>query len=67
MRYLQLGTFSPILRFHGARGRYYKKEPWVWDAKTSNIAADYLRLRHRLIPYLYDLFSNWKLQSIYLL
>ena len=53
LRYLQLSTFGPILRFHGARGRYYKKEPWVWDAKTESIAADYLRLRHRLIPYLY--------------
>ena len=53
LRYLQLSTFGPILRFHGARGRYYKKEPWLWDAKTENIAADYLRLRHRLIPYLY--------------
>ena len=53
IRYVQLGVFSPILRFHGARGRYYKKEPWVWDAKTQKIVSDYLRLRHRLIPYLY--------------
>ncbi|MBQ9018868.1 MAG: DUF5110 domain-containing protein [Bacilli bacterium] len=53
LRYIQLSTFGPILRFHSARGRYYKKEPWLWDAKTENIAAHYLRLRHRLIPYLY--------------
>ena len=53
VRYLQLSTFGPILRFHGARGPYYKKEPWVWDAQTESITADYLRLRHRLIPYLY--------------
>ena len=59
LRYVQLGTFGPILRFHGARGRYYKKEPWVWDAKTSNIAADYLRLRHRLIPYIYTEAYNY--------
>ena len=31
LRYVQLNTFGPILRFHGARGRYYKKEPWLWD------------------------------------
>ncbi len=59
VRYLQLGTFSPILRFHGARGPYYKKEPWLWDAQTENIAADYLRLRHRLIPYLYTEAYNY--------
>lgn len=59
LRYVQLGTFGPILRFHSARGRYYKKEPWVWDAKTENIVSDYLRLRHRLIPYLYTEAYNY--------
>lgn len=59
LRYVQLNTFGPILRFHGARGKYYKKEPWVWDAKTENITADYLRLRHRLIPYLYTEAYNY--------
>ena len=64
LRYIQLNTFGPILRFHGARGRYYKKEPWLWDAKTENIAADYLRLRHRLIPYLYTEAYNYTKSGI---
>lgn len=59
LRYVQLSTFGPILRFHGARGRYYKKEPWVWDAKTFSITANYLRLRHRLIPYIYTEAYNY--------
>ena len=59
LRYVQLSTFGPILRFHGARGRYYKKEPWLWDPKTQSVAADYLRLRHRLIPYLYTEAYNY--------
>ena len=59
LRYVQLSTFGPILRFHGARGKYYKKEPWVWDAKTESITADYLRLRHRLIPYIYTEAYNY--------
>jgi len=59
LRYIQLSTFGPIMRFHAARGRYYKKEPWLWDAKTENIAADYLRLRHRLIPYIYTEAYNY--------
>lgn len=59
VRYVQLSCFSPILRFHGARGPYYKKEPWLWDVKTERIAIDYLRLRHRLIPYLYTEAYNY--------
>ena len=54
MRYIQLGVYSPILRISSAPGKYYKREPWAWDAKTFKIVQDYLRLRHRLIPYLYS-------------
>ncbi len=59
IRYLELSVFSPILRFHAARGKYYKKEPWLWDPKTESIATNYLRLRHRLIPYLYTEAYNY--------
>ena len=59
IRYVQLSTFSPIMRFHSARGRYYKREPWLWDAKTKKIVGDYMRLRHRLIPYLYTEAYNY--------
>jgi len=27
--------------------------PWKWDFATSEIAKDYMQLRHRLVPYLY--------------
>ena len=54
MRYVQLGVYSPILRLASAPGKYYKREPWKWDAKTFGIVQDYLQLRHRLIPYLYS-------------
>ncbi len=53
IRSLQLGVFSPILRFHSDKGKYYKREPWRWDIKTLKIADKYLNLRHELIPYLY--------------
>lgn len=53
MRYVQLGTFSPIFRFSSAPGHYYKREPWRWDVKTCEITTDYCQLRQRLIPYLY--------------
>lgn len=53
MRFIQLGTYSPILRLSAAESHYYKREPWLWDAKTYSIVKDYLQLRHRLIPYIY--------------
>ena len=53
-RYIQLGTFSPILKLSADAGRFYKREPWRWDVRTYAIAGEYLTLRHRLIPYLYS-------------
>ena len=59
VRSIEQATFGSILRFHAPRGRYYRKEPWRWNAKTVEIASRYLRLRHRLIPYLYTLAYNY--------
>ena len=53
IRSVQLGVFSPILRFHAAGGKYYKREPWKWEKHTGKIVGRYLRLRHRLTSYLY--------------
>lgn len=54
VRFVQLGVFSPILKFGADAGIFYKREPWKWDYKTYEITKDYLKLRHRLIPYLYS-------------
>ena len=54
LRSIQYGVFSPILRFNTVKGLYFKREPWKWDIVTNSIASDYLRLRHKLIPYLYS-------------
>lgn len=67
MRFIQLGTFSPILRLSSAESKYYKREPWLWDVLTFAVATEYLRLRHRLIPYLYSegyVYSNTGLPII---
>ncbi|MDE5539863.1 MAG: DUF5110 domain-containing protein, partial [Bacilli bacterium] len=58
IRYVELGTFSPIFRFACERGHYYKRAPWEWDIKTYTIAKNYCEMRHRLIPYLYT--ENYK-------
>ena len=54
LRSIQLSVFSPILKFGVDKGHYYKREPWRWDIKTYTIAKDYLKLRHKLIPYIYS-------------
>ncbi len=54
IRYVQLGTFSPILKFGADKGKYYKREPWRWSVKTQGIVKSFLELRHKLIPYLYS-------------
>lgn len=52
-RFIQLGTFSPILKLSADEGRFYKREPWRWDIRTYAIAREFLTLRHRLVPYIY--------------
>jgi len=59
VRAIEQATFGPIVRFNAPRGRYYRKEPWRWNAKTIEIVSRFLKLRHRLIPYLYTLAYNY--------
>ena len=63
-RFVQLGTFSPILKFGSDRGKYYKREPWRWEIKTYSIVKKYLKLRHQLIPYLYTESYNYHQNSV---
>lgn len=53
VRWLQFGVFAPILRLHSGKLRFASKEPWSYGKDAERIMGDYLRLRHRLIPYLY--------------
>jgi len=53
MRFIQLGTYSPIFRLSSDSSHYYKREPWLWDIKTFSVVKEYLKLRHKLIPYIY--------------
>ena len=52
-RFVQFGVFSPIFRFSFSKGKYYHREPWKWDLKTFEIVRNYMKLRHKLIPYIY--------------
>jgi len=54
-RWLQLGVFSPINRLHSCNMDFIRKEPWCFEPKIEQIMTDWLRLRHRLFPYLYTM------------
>lgn len=51
-RWLQLGIFLPFLRAHTAQFTP-DQEPWSWGEPFLNIARETIRLRYRLLPYLY--------------
>lgn len=53
IRWLQMGVFSPINRLHSTSQEFMGKEPWKCRWDVEQLAVRYLRLRHRMIPYLY--------------
>lgn len=53
LRWLQFGVFSPVLRLHSTRNDFMRKEPWTFPPEKAEIMKEFLRLRHRLIPWLY--------------
>ncbi|MBQ9429877.1 MAG: alpha-xylosidase, partial [Clostridia bacterium] len=53
-RWVQLGVFSPILRLHSSPSDFTSKEPWNYG-ECEGIQSDFLRLRHKLIPYIYTM------------
>lgn len=53
-RWVQFGVFSPIMRLHSTVSAFTRKEPWAFPAEHETIQARFLRLRHRLIPYLHS-------------
>ena len=54
LRWLQYGVFSPINRLHSSNSDFMGKEPWKRSWAVEKISEDFLRLRHKLIPYLYS-------------
>ena len=55
VRWVQFGVFSPILRLHSSNSEFYGKEPWNYNREAERIISDFMRLRHRLIPYLHTM------------
>lgn len=55
LRWVQFGVFSPIMRLHSTADEFMGKEPWKYSESVRESAGRYLRLRHKLIPYIYSL------------
>lgn len=55
LRWMQLGTFSPINRLHSSDNPFNSKEPWRFNDMIFNSMRYFLQLRHRLVPYLYTI------------
>lgn len=53
-RWFQLATFLPFFRTHSAIGTE-RREPWVYGEPTTSIIRKFLKIRYRLLPYLYTL------------
>ena len=55
LRWVQLGVFSPVMRLHSTNNEFAGKEPWNFSGPVRRIATDALRLRHKLLPYIYTM------------
>ena len=51
-RWVQFGTFQPILRLHG---NHSDRLPWQYGAAARTSADKFLNLRENLVPYTYSL------------
>ena len=54
-RWVQFGVFSPINRLHSTKDIFYSKEPWCFPPQVRASMGEFLRLRHKLLPYLYTM------------
>lgn len=53
VRWLQVGAFSPFFRCHSMVNSR-SAEPWTFGESATEIARNYIKLRYRIMPYLYS-------------
>ena len=54
-RWVQFGVFSPIMRLHSTNSMFNSKEPWRYRPEICAMMEEFLRLRHKMLPYLYTM------------
>lgn len=57
VRWMQYGTLSPFCRNHSEIGNV-DQYAWSWGDAVEDLVRDAIRLRYRLLPYLYAAFVN---------
>ncbi|WP_152395520.1 glycoside hydrolase family 31 protein [Paenibacillus guangzhouensis] len=57
IRWTQMGAFFPYCRNHSAIGTV-RQEPWSFGEKAEGILREYIGLRYRFMPHLYNLFHE---------
>lgn len=55
IRWLQMAVFFPILRLHSTSMDFLGKEPWNFSWEAETLGTEFLRLRHKLVPYIYSM------------
>ncbi len=55
LRWIQFGVFSPVMRLHSTANEFMGKEPWKYSGAVERIAKQNLKLRHKLLPYIYTM------------
>lgn len=55
LRWVQFGQYSPIMRLHSTHNEFMGKEPWKFKSEVNELATQCLRMRHRMLPYLYSM------------
>lgn len=56
-RWIQMGALMPFSRNHSALDTI-DQEPWSFGPEVEDIAREFLRLRYRMLPFLYNEFYN---------
>jgi alpha-glucosidase len=56
-RWISIGAFSPFFRGHTMINTR-DSEPWTFGERVEEISRNYIKLRYRLLPYLYSLFYD---------
>jgi len=54
-RWIQMGIFHPFCRVHSS-GDKGDQEPWSFGEPYTSVVREFLKLRYRLLPYLYTVF-----------
>ena len=57
LRWMQYGTLTPFCRNHSEIGNV-DQYAWTWGGAVTDLVRDAIRLRYRLLPYLYAAFVH---------